>query len=80
MVGQAGQFQRVGEPAGLAHAGFFFQQQVEEVQVAHLGGLGPLDQFGDRVGGMGQAQPGGVGADPVDGQAAHARPVPAIPW
>ena len=71
VVWQPGQFQRVAEPAALAQPDLFFQQQVDEVEVAHLRGLGPLHQFGDGVGEMGESEPGGVVADPVGGQGAH---------
>lgn len=50
---------------------FFFEKQVDEVEVAHLTGLGTLDQLGDHLGEVGQTEPGGVVTDPVGGQAAH---------
>ena len=71
VVRQPGQFQGVAEPAAFAEAEFFFEQQVDEVEVAQLRGLGPLDELGDGVGEVGQAEPGGVVADPVRGQRAH---------
>ena len=71
MVRQPGQLQRVAEPAALTQPDLFFQQQVDEVEVAHLRGLGALDELGDGLGEMGQAELGGVGSDPVGGQGAH---------
>ena len=53
VVRQPGQFQGVAEPAAFPQPDLFFQQQVDEVEVAHLRGLGPLHQFGDGVGEMG---------------------------
>jgi azurin len=44
VVGQARQLQGVAEAAALAHADLFFQEQVDELQVAHGGLLGPGDQ------------------------------------
>jgi hypothetical protein len=67
VVGQPGQFQGVAEPAALPHPDFFFEQQVDEVEVAHLRGLGAFDELGDGLGEMGEAELGGVGSDPVGG-------------
>ena len=71
VVRQPGQFQSVAEPAALAQADLFLEEQVDEVEVAHLGGLGAVDELGDGVGQVGQAEPGGVVTDPVGGQPAH---------
>lgn len=71
VVGQPGQLQRVAEPAALAQSEFFFQEEVDEVEVAHLGGLGPFDQLGDDIGDVAQAESGGMVTDPVGGQSAH---------
>jgi hypothetical protein len=71
VVRQPGQLQRVAEPAPFAQPDFFFEQQVDEVEVTHLRGLGPVDKLGDRVGEMGQAEPGGMVTDPVGGQGTH---------
>src|SRR5215217_1842551 len=49
----------------------FLEEEVDEVEVAHLGSLGTVDEFGDGVGDMGQAEPGGMVSDPVGGQRAH---------
>ena len=64
---QPGQLQGVAEAAALAQSDFFFEQQVDEVEVAHLRGFGTLDELGDGLGEMGQAELGGVVADPVGG-------------
>jgi hypothetical protein len=53
VVRQPGQFQRVAEPAPFPQPDFFFKEQVDEVEVAHLGGLGPVDELGDCVAEMG---------------------------
>ena len=71
VVWQPGQPQRVAEPAALAQSDFFFEEQVDEVQVAHLAGFSPLDELGEGVGEVGESEPGGVVADPVSGQGAH---------
>ena len=42
VVRQPGQFQGVAEPAALAQPDLFFEQQVDEVEVAHLRSLGPV--------------------------------------
>ena len=68
VVRQPGQLQRVAEPAAFAQPEFFLEHQVDEVEVAHLGGLGAVDELGDGVGQVGQAEPGGVVTDPVGGQ------------
>jgi hypothetical protein len=44
VVGQPRQLEGVAEPAALADADLFFQDQVEEVQVAHGLLFGPVDQ------------------------------------
>jgi hypothetical protein len=71
VVRQPGKFERVAEPAALAQTELFFEEQVDEVEVAHLAGLGTFDELGDHIGEVGQPEPGGVVADPVGGQAAH---------
>ena len=71
VVWQPGQLQRVAEPPALAQSYFFFEEQVDEVEVAHLAGFGPLDELGEGVGEVGEAEPGGVVTDPVSGQGAH---------
>src|SRR3954454_13095572 len=58
-------------------AELLFEEQVDEVEVAHLAGLGAFDELGDDVGQVGQSEPGGVVADPVGGQTAHA---PTSSW
>ncbi len=59
------------QPALLADGEFFFQDQVEEVQVAHLGGVGPFHMAGERLGQVRQAEPGRRDADPCGDQLAH---------
>jgi hypothetical protein len=71
VVWQPGQLQRVAEPPALAQSDFFFEEQVDEVQVAHLAGFSPLDELGEGVGEVGESEPGGVVPDPVSGQGAH---------
>jgi hypothetical protein len=71
VVWQPGQLQRVAEPAALAQSDFFFEEQVDEVEVAHLAGFSPLDELGEGVGEVGKSEPGGVAPDPVSGQGAH---------
>jgi len=73
VVRQPGQLQCVAEPAALAQAEFFFEEEVDEVEVAHLRGLGAFDELGDDLGEVGQSEFGGMVADPVGGQAAHER-------
>ena len=74
VVGQPGQLQGVAEAAAFAHADFFFEEEVEEVQVAHGGLLGPGDQRVEVLGEMGQPEPFGVLADAGGDQFAHRRP------
>ena len=69
--GSPDSFKRVAEPAALAQPDLFLQEQVDEVEVAHLRGFGAVDELGEGVGEVGEAEPGGVGADPVGGQGAH---------
>ena len=71
VVRQPGQLQGVTEAAALPQPDLFLEQQVNEVEVAHLRGFGTLDELGDGLGEMGQAELGGVVADPVGGQGAH---------
>jgi hypothetical protein len=51
--GSPDSFKAFAEPASFPQSDLFLQQQVGEVEVAHLRGLGPLHQFGDGVGEMG---------------------------
>ena len=76
VVRQPGQLQRVAEPPALADPDLLFEDEVEELQVAQLRGLGPLCQRFGVLGEMGESEPGGVPADPVQHQrlAAHAAP------
>jgi hypothetical protein len=67
------QLQRVAEPAPFTQAELFLEQEVDEVEVAHLSGLGAVHELGDHLGQVGQPEPGGVVADPVGGQTAHWR-------
>jgi hypothetical protein len=71
LMRQGGGAQRVLESASFADAEFFLQQQVDEVQVAHLVGLRAPAEVGDGLGEMSQTQRGGGGFDPVGGQLAH---------
>ena len=73
VVRQPGQFQCVAEPAALAEPDFFLEQEVDEVEVAELTGFGAVDELGEGVGEVGEAEAGGVGADPVGGQLVHRR-------
>jgi hypothetical protein len=68
---QPGQLQRVAEPAALAQSDFFFEEQIDEVEIAHLAGFSPLDELGECVGEVGESESGGVAPDPVSGQGAH---------
>jgi hypothetical protein len=74
VVGQARQLEGVGEAAAFADADFFFQDQVEELQVAHGLGLGPGDQGVEVLAQMRQVQPLGVLTDAGGDQLAHRRP------
>ena len=74
VVGQAGQLEGVAEAAALAHTDLFLQDQVEEVQVAHGGLLGPGDQGVEVAGEVGQVEPFGVLADAGGDQLAHRSP------
>jgi hypothetical protein len=76
VVRQAGQLQGVVEPAAFAHADFFLQEQVEEVQVAHGGLLGPGEGRVEVAGEVGEVEPFGVLADAGGDQLAH-DPTPA---
>jgi hypothetical protein len=72
VVRHLGDPQRVPQPPFLADRGFFFQDQVEEVQVAHLAGIGALHVLGERAGQMRQPQLGRSSPDPGSDQFAHA--------
>jgi hypothetical protein len=74
VVGQPRQLQGVVEAAAFAQADFFFQDQVEEVQVAHGGLLGPGDERVEVAGEVGQAQAVGVFADAGSDQFTHRGP------
>jgi hypothetical protein len=71
VVRQPGELEGVAEPAALAHPDFFFQDQIEEVQVAHGGLLGPVDEAVQALGEVGKAQPFGVLTDAGGDQLAH---------
>ena len=82
VVRQPGQFQRVAEPAAFPHADLFLEQQVDELQVAQLGGFGAAGEGFRLAGEVGQQQPGRVPPDPVGGQGVRltghgVRPSPA---
>jgi hypothetical protein len=62
----------VPQPPLLADGEFFFQDQVQEVQVAHLGGVSPFHMAGERLGQVRQAELGRGGPDPCGDQLAHA--------
>jgi hypothetical protein len=71
MVGQARELEGIGEPAALAHPDFFLEQQVDELQVAHGGLLGPGDQALQVLAQVGEPQPFGVLTDAGGDQLAH---------
>lgn len=71
MVRQSRELQRVAEPAPFAQAELFFEQEVDEVEVTHLRGLGAADEFGDYLSQVDQPELGGGLTDPVGGQTAH---------
>ena len=62
------------QPPLLADGELFLQNQVQEVQVAHLRGVGPLHVAGERFGQVRQAELGRGGADPGGDQLAHMLP------
>jgi len=62
------------EAAPLAQADLFLQEQVDEVQVAHRGLLGPGDQLVEVAGEVGEAEPFGVLTDAGGDQLAHRSP------
>jgi hypothetical protein len=74
VVGQARQLQGVVEAAAFAQADLFFQDQVEEVQVAHGGLFGPGEERVEVAGEVGQVEPFGVLADAGGDQFAHRSP------
>jgi len=59
VVGQARQLQGVVDPAAFAHADCFLEDQVEEVQVAHGGLLGPGAEGVEVAGEVGEVEPFG---------------------
>jgi hypothetical protein len=61
----------MAEAALFTDGEFFFQDQVEEVEVGHLVGVGPADVLGQRLSQVGQAELGGGRADPGDDQLAQ---------
>jgi hypothetical protein len=71
VVGQPRQLEGVAEPAALADADLLFQDQVEEVQVAHGLLLGPGDQRLEVLTQMGKPEPFGMLTDPGGDQLAH---------
>lgn len=74
VVRQPGELQGVAEPAALPQPELLFEEEIDEVEVAHLAGLGAVNQFGDDLGQVAQAEPGRMVPDPVSGQAAHRVP------
>ena len=73
VVRQARELQGVAEPTALPHADLFFEEQVDELQVAHGGLLGPGDQRVQVLTQVGEPQPFGVLADAGGDQFAHDR-------
>jgi hypothetical protein len=73
VVGQPRQLQGVAEAAAFADADLLLEDQVEEVQVAHGGLLGPVDQGVQALGQVGKPQPLGVLTDAGGDQLAHDR-------
>jgi hypothetical protein len=61
----------MAEAALFTDGEFFFQDEVEEVEVGHRGGVGPADVLGQRLGQVRQAELGGGGADPGGDQLAQ---------
>ena len=68
VVRQPGEFERVPEPAALPDADLFLEGEVEEVEVAELGGLGAGGERRRFPGEMLQQEAFGVPADPVGDQ------------
>jgi hypothetical protein len=71
VVRQPRQLEGVAEAAALPDANFLLQEQVEELQVAHGGLLGPGDQRLEVRTEVGQAQSLGVLPDAGGDQLAH---------
>jgi len=71
VVGQARELQGVAEAATLAQPDLLLEGEVDELQVAHAGLLGPGDQGVEVVGQPGQVQPFGVLTDAGGDQLAH---------
>jgi hypothetical protein len=74
VVRQPRQLQGVVEAAAFAHADLFFQEQVEEVQVAHSGLLGPGEERVEVAGEVGQVEPFGMLTDAGGDQFTHRSP------
>ena len=75
MVRQPGGVQGGAAAAAVFEPGFLAEDQVEEVQVAQGGLLGAGGQGRGVRGDAGQAEPGGVRADPRSDQLAHQKGV-----
>jgi hypothetical protein len=71
MVGQPRELEGVSEPPAFPHPDLFFQEQVDELQVAHGGLLGPGEERVQVVSEVGKPQPLGMLTDPGGDQLAH---------
>ena len=65
---EPGELEGIAEPPRFADGDFFGEEVVDEVEVAHLGGICAGGGFGDRFGGVAEAEPEGVVDDPLGGQ------------
>ena len=72
VVREPGELEGVAEPTSFADAGLFLEDDVEELEVAHGGGLGPGDEAVDALGQVGEMQAGGGVADAGGEELAHA--------
>lgn len=68
VMGKPGEFEGVAEPPGFSDCDFFGEEVVDEVEVSHLRGICAGGGFGDRFGGVTEAEPEGVVDDPLGGQ------------
>jgi hypothetical protein len=74
VVGQARELEGVGEASTFPDADLLFEDQVEELQIAHGLLLGPGDQLVEVLAQVRQVQPLGVLADAGGDQFTHPRP------
>jgi hypothetical protein len=71
VVGQARELERIAEPPALPDADFLLQEQVDKLQVAHGGLLGPGDQRFQVLAQVGKPQPFGMLTHPGGDQLTH---------